>query len=296
MRLLVTGGSGLLGHKIVLKALEKGYEVIATYNMHEIPFEKPNLRKVKLDISNTVLLEDLILKTRPEVIIHCAAYTDVDGCEINKLCAWKVNVEATRSIVLAARVTRAYLIYISTDYVFNGEKGLYKENDAPNPVNYYGLTKLIAEQLVVNRDLLYCIVRPSAIYGLGLGKKNFATFVVEKLSKGEVVKAVVDQYVSPTFNTLLAEALLEIAQLKPVGVFHIAGERMSRYDFAVKLDEVLDLPKENIMKANVSDLKWVAKRPRDSSLDISKAASILKVKFYDTELALNMFKEEYGGS
>lgn len=293
MRLLVTGGSGLLGFKIVLKALEKSWNVITTYYRHEIPLENPRLKKVKIDISNTIFLEDLILKTQPEVIIHCAAYTDVDGCELNKEYAWKVNVEATRSIVLAGRVVRAYMIYVSTDYIFDGEKGMYKEEDIPNPLSFYGLTKLVAEQLVKNRDLLYCVVRPSAIYGWGPGKKNFATFVVEKLSKGETIKAVVDQYVSPTLNSLLADALIEIADLKPLGFLHVAGERLSRFDFAMKIAEKLDLPKENILKASVSDLKWVAKRPRDSSLDTSKASRILSTKFSDTELALSIFHDEY---
>ncbi len=290
---LVTGASGLLGHKLTNMLLEKGYRVVGLYYSHEIPLNSNNLIKVRVNLRDRVRLEDLILKTKPDVIVHAAAYTDVDGCEVNRLDAWTINVEATRSIVRAARITKSYLLYISTDYVFDGEKGSYREDDVPAPVNYYGLTKLVAEELVRASDLLYTIVRPSAIYGVGVGKKNFAVFVAETLAKGGRVKALVDQYVSPTLNTLLAMSLLEIIELRPMGTLHVAGERMSRYDFAVKIARILNLPVENIEKARLSEFKWKAKRPRDSSLDTSKARRLIRTRFYDNELALKMFAREW---
>ncbi|WFO75968.1 dTDP-4-dehydrorhamnose reductase [Desulfurococcaceae archaeon MEX13E-LK6-19] len=294
MKVLVTGASGLLGKKLVTELLANGHQVIAIYNRNPVPIEDPSLEKYRIDISDTVLLEDLILKKRPGVIVHAAAYTDVDGCERDKKKAWLVNVEATRSIVRAARVVRAHLIYISTDYVFDGERGYYKETDIPNPVNYYGLTKLIAEELVGSSDLLYTIVRPSAIYGIGGSKKSFAEYVAEKLSKGEKVYALVDQYVSPTLNTLLAKAVAEIVDMRPMGIFHVAGERMSRYEFAIKIAEKLNLPVDLVEKASINDMKhWLARRPRDSSLDTSKARRLLKTRFYDTNLALELFRNEW---
>ncbi len=297
VKILVTGGSGLLGSKLVGELLSRNYEVIALYNRNPIPVDHEKLVKVRLDIVDKTSLEDLILKTRPDVIIHSAAYTDVDGCERNKTYAWRVNVEATRSIVRAARVVKSHLIYVSTDYVFDGEKGLYRENDTPSPVNYYGLTKLVGEELVRTSDLLYTIVRPSTIYGVGGSKKSFAEYVAEKLSRGEKVRALVDQYVSPTHNTLLAMAVAEIVEMRPMGVLHVAGERMNRYQFATKIAEALGLPVELVEKASIKDMKhWIAKRPRDSSLDTSKARSLLKTRFYDTKLALELFKQEWLGA
>lgn len=293
MKVLVTGGSGLLGHKIVKELLSREYEVIALYNTREIPLAHPRLKKVRLDITNGVVLEDLILKVRPDVIVHSAAYTDVDGCEINREYAWRVNVEATRSIVRASRVTRSYLVYISTDYVFDGEKGFYLENDIPNPINYYGLTKLLGEEITRSSDILYAIIRPSAIYGLGTGKLNFALFVVNRLSRGEIVKALTDQYVSPTLNTLLAQSIVEVIDMRYRGVLHIAGERMSRYVFALKIAKALGLPENLIVKARMEDLYWKARRPRDSSLNTSRAKSLLNTRFYDTDLAMKIFAEEY---
>jgi len=293
MRILITGGSGLLGHKIVKELCQDEHEIYALQYKHDIPITCKKLFKVKLDLANYIGVEDLILKVEPEVVVHCAAYTHVDGCEVNKGYAWKINVEATRSIVRASRVVKSFLIYVSTDYVFDGERGLYNETDIPNPISYYGLTKLIGEELVKSSDLLYTIVRPSAIYGVGAEKLNFATFVIEKLRKNEPVKALTDQYVSPTLNTLLAKAIVEIIQLRPMGILHVAGERMNRYEFAVKLAEEMNLPKELIEKAEMKDMNWKAKRPKDSSLNISKAKHLLKTNFYETSLALKTLKKEY---
>ena len=296
MKVLVTGASGLLGKELVLELLSRGHEVIAISNRRDVEVSHERLRKFRLDISNAVKVENLILRERPEVIIHAAAYTDVDGCEVNKELAWLVNVEGTRSIVRAARVVKSYLIYVSTDYVFDGEKGMYREGDVPNPINYYGLTKLIGEVLVRSSDLLYTVVRPSAIYGVRGSKKSFAEFVAERLSRGEEVKALVDQYVSPTLNVLLAKAIAEIVELRPMGVLHVAGERMSRYEFAIKVAEALNLPKELIKVARMEDMKsWIAKRPKDSSLDVSKAKSLLKTRFYDTNEALKIFTSKWLG-
>jgi len=294
MRVLVTGASGLLGSKLVEELLSRGCEVIAIHNRNPVPVDHDKLVKVRLNIVDKTSLEDLILKTRPDVIVHAAAYTDVDGCERDKALAWGVNVEATRGIVRAARVTKSYLIYISTDYVFDGEKGMYREDDVPNPINYYGLTKLVGEELVRSSDLLYTIVRTSAIYGVGGSKKSFAEFVAEKLSRGEKVRALVDQFVSPTHNTLLAKTLVEIIETRPMGTMHVAGERMSRYEFAIRVAKALGLPTELIEEARMEDMKrWIARRPRDSSLDTSRARALFRTRFFDTNLALNLFKREW---
>ena len=293
MTIILTGASGLLGRKILENLEKRKDKVIAIYNRNPITPRSPNILTIRLDISKTIELEDLIMKNRPEIIIHTAALTNVDECEVNKEKAWRINVEATRSIVRAAKVVKSYIVYVSTDYVFDGEKGLYTERDLPNPINYYGLTKLIGEELVRSSDLLYTIVRPSAIYGIGGGKKSFAEYVIEKLLRGEEVYALTDQYVSPTLNTLLAEAIIEIIDMKPMGILHVAGERMNRYEFAVKIAETLNLPKDKIQKASIKDMKhWKAKRPRDSSLNTDKAKRLLKTPFYDTHLALDLLKND----
>ncbi len=294
MTIMLTGASGLLGRKILENLEKRKDKVIAIYNRNPITPRPPNILTIRLDISKTIELEDFIMKNRPEIIIHTAALTNVDECEVNKEKAWKINVEATRSIVRAAKVVKSYIVYVSTDYVFDGEKGLYTEKDLPNPINYYGLTKLIGEELVRSSDLLYTIVRPSAIYGIGGSKKSFAEYVIEKLLRGEEVYALTDQYVSPTLNTLLAEAIIEIIDVKPMGILHVAGERMNRYEFAVKVAETLNLPKDKIHKASIKDMKhWKARRPRDSSLNVDKAKKLLKTEFYDSKKAFQILLKEF---
>ena len=169
----------------------------------------------------------------------------------------------------------------------------YREGDVPSPVNYYGLTKLLGEESVRMSGVLYCIVRVSAVWGSPPGKVNFARFVVDRLREGGVVRALVDQYVSPSNNRLLAKALAEIVELRPLGVLHVAGERMSRYEFAVRLAEAFGLPVENVHEASVKDMRWLAHRPHDSSLDTSRARRLLETRFYDMDLALEVFRSEY---
>ncbi len=294
MRVLLTGASGLLGHRLVEELCRRGYEVIATYNRTPPMAKLGKVRWVKLDVTDTLSLEDLVLKSRPDVVIHAAAYTDVDGCEVNREYAWRVNVDATRSIVRACRVVKSYIIYISTDYVFDGEKGMYKEDDVPNPINFYGLTKLVAEEIVKCSDLLYTIVRTSAIYGVGPGKLNFATYVANKLMEGEEVRAVEDQYVSPTLNVALARAVAELVEIRPMGVLHVAGERCSRYEFAKMIARLLGANEDLVKPVKMRDMKWKARRPRDSSLDTSKARDLISLTtVFDLRESLSIFIDEY---
>lgn len=275
MKILVTGSTGLLGHQVVKLALDLGHEVFAAYRSKPLDAGEP----AKLDLLNSETIKQTIIKLKPDSIIHTAAYTDVDGCEVNRELAWKVNAEATRQIVLAATDISAHLIYISTDYVFDGEKGLYKEDDEPNPINYYGHTKLEGERFVKEKSDNWCIARASVIYGWGVGKENFATWLINNLSKGVQVKALIDQHVSPTLNVNLADMLLEIVTKRFTGILHTAGaSRASRYDFAVELAKVFRFDSRLVKRSQMSEMSWKAKRPKDSSLDVSRCMSLLSSK------------------
>jgi dTDP-4-dehydrorhamnose reductase len=290
LKILVTGASGLLGRRVVELALERGHRVYSAYREHVLSIGVP----VRLDITDEERLLKTVSEIRPDAIIHAAAYTDVDGCEANRDLAWRVNSEATRSLAAASAETGSFMVFVSTDYVFDGEKGLYSEDDQPNPVNYYGYTKLKGEEFVRENAAEWCVARTSVIYGWNpVGKPNFATWVVSSLSQGREVKALTDQYVSPTFNTNLAEMLLEIVEKRVTGIIHAAGaERVSRYWFSVKLAEAFGLNRSLVKPAVMSEMRWRARRPRDSSLNVSKAEALLSHKPLRLEHAFELMKRE----
>lgn len=293
MRVFVTGASSTPGYKIMLEFAAAGYSVHAQFNVHEVP-DTENVFKVKLDFTSGLdKLVNALNEVRPDLIIHTAAIGDVDKCETDRHLAWVVNVEATRAIARKASKLGSYVLYLSTDYVFDGEKGMYKEEDVPSPVNYYGLTKLVAENIIGSTLGKYSVIRTSHIYGFGMGRKNFARYVVETLSKGAKVKAIVDQWLSPTLNTLLARAVREVVEMEYTGFLHVAGERINRYDFAKAIARKFGFDTSLIEPAFMNGFKFVAKRPRDSSLDSSRAKRLVKIDFHSLEHSLEVLYNEW---
>jgi dTDP-4-dehydrorhamnose reductase len=291
LKLLITGASGLYGSKLAELSTARNYEVYSGYSRDQPAYGTP----IQFDVSDKNLVEEVFKKVNAEVVVHAAALTDVDKCEINKELAWKINVEGTRNIAEAVKTSRAFLIYISTDYVFNGETGRYKETDRRDPINYYGLTKLKAEDLV--KDLIdeYCIARPSVIYGStpAAGKVNFALWVLNKLKRNEQARVVTDQWNSPTLNTNMAGMTLEIIERKLTGTFHLSGAtRISRYDFAKQIAENFNLDSNMISPTTSAEFSWTAKRPKDSSLDAAKAQQTLKNTPLQIKQALEIMKQE----
>ncbi len=293
MRILVTGSSGLLGSAAIRLAIRGGHEVYSAYGNNRPEAGIP----LRLDLTALQDIGRAVGRVDPDAIIHAAALTDVDRCERERDLAMRVNAEATAAIASAAREAGAFLVYISTDYVFNGERGLYSEEDEPDPVNFYGYTKLKGEEFVRERAGGYCIARASVIYGAvpASGKANFALWLIDKLGRGEEASVLVDQYISPTLNSSLARMVLEAAERGLEGIYHMAGaDRVSRYDFAAKLCEVFGLDASLLKPARMGDMGWVARRPRDSSLDVSKAAGALRGKPLKLIEALRTLRGEFG--
>lgn len=285
MKILITGSSGLLGSKLVDVA--KGHEILPTYSTKPL---FPDSLKMDITSRNEVLR--IIGEFKPDVVIHTAAETDVDGCEVNKDRAREVNVEGTENIAEACAEVGASPVYVSTDYVFDGERGLYDEDDSPNPINYYGLTKLEGEKRVA-RIGNHLIVRTSVLYGWHRWKKNFATWVLESLKQKKRITVVDDHYNSPTLADNLAELLLEAVENGLTGLYHIAGrERISRSKFALEIAKTFGLDSELVKPIKMAELKaWVARRPRDSSLRVDKIQRALKTKPLSISEGLRSMKE-----
>jgi dTDP-4-dehydrorhamnose reductase len=291
LKLLITGASGLYGSKLAELATASNYEVYSC----DIQDRNVLGNFIKVDISDKGLVDEAFSKTKPDIVVHAATLTDVDKCELNKELAWKINVDGTRYIVEAAKKHQAFFVYISTDYVFSGERGQYKETDKPEPINYYGLTKLKAEELVKDALSDCCIVRPSVIYGSipAAGKVNFALWVIDKLRRGEQIKIVDDQWNSPTLNTSLAEMTLEVLARRLRGIFHLCGAtRINRLNFAQSIAQTFELNSRLIVPVKSSEFTWPAKRPKDSSLDTSKAQNTLNNKPLEIASALMKLKQE----
>ena len=277
-----------MGSKLAEVALARGNQVFSGYAHNE-----PQCgRAIRFDLMDERGIYDLVDRLRPDVIIHSAALTDVDRCERERELAYKMNVEGTQAIAKAAEKAGAFLVYISTDYVFDGERGSYREDEKTNPVSYYGQSKLLGEEFCRG-----CIARTCVIYGSrpASGKVNFALWLIESLKSGKQVRVVTDQFITPTLNTNLAKMVLEAADRRLSGVYHLAGAtRISRYDFAREVARVFDLDSDLIIPSRMADLKWDAKRPKDSSLDTSKAARELMEKPYGLEKALGALKADLG--
>jgi len=225
-----------------------------------------------MNIADEKTVSTVLKSIVPEVVIHAAAMTNVDGCESDRELAWSINAQGTKNIALECRTIHARLIYVSTDYVFDGKVGLYSEQHKTNPINYYGLTKLNAERFVRELCRDSAIARTSVIYGWHAIKMNFATWIVNSLRNHEQVNVAMDHYNSPTLADDLAEILRKIVEDEASGVYHTCGdERISRYKFALKIAETFKLDTSLIKPAKMAEIKaWIAKRPRDSSLSIEK--------------------------
>ena len=293
MKVFLAGASSSPGFKTLIELANRGYRVFAIYNTHPIEYNHTNVEPVKLDLTQFDRVTMIFNEIKPDIVIHMAAIGDVNLCETDRELAWRINVETTRLLAKLAAKYSITLLYLSTDYVFDGEKGLYREDDIPNPINFYGLTKLVAEEIVRSVVEKHIVVRTSAVYGFGMGRKNFGKFLIEALSKGQKVKAIVDQWLSPTLNTLLAKAVVELIEKEAYGLYHVAGERVSRYEFAIKLAKKFGSDTSLIEPARMSDFNWIARRPRDSSLDCSKARSIISTNFNSLEYSLDVLYQEW---
>jgi len=289
MKVLVIGGSGLLGKKLREILLENNYDVFTTYyRAHQTDKEK----NYQLDITQKKDVDIVIKKIKPDFIVHTAALTNVDECEKNKDLANNINIQGTKNIAEISIKIGSKLIYVSTDYVFDGKKDLYKEQDQVHPINYYGFTKLKGEEIVKNIVNDCIIVRTSVIYGSN-NNKNFVMWILENLQKHNRISIVNDQYVSPTLNTDLSEQLVALINNDVLGIFHTAGgERINRYDFSQIVAEVFNLDKTLVDAISIKDMNWLAQRPRDSSLDVSKITNFKKP--YKARKAVSLLKEEMG--
>ncbi|MCX6256920.1 MAG: SDR family oxidoreductase [Bacteroidia bacterium] len=277
---LITGSNGLLGQKLVylLSGVEK-IRVVATSKGENRMMRKNGYVYEPLDITNLKEIEKLILRYYPDVIINTAAITSADQCESDHKKCYKVNVKAVENLVKAANYIYAQVIQLSTDFIFDGKKGKYLEEDDTDPLSYYGKSKLESEMIVKETAERWALVRTSLVYGVtgNSGRTNFPLMVKQALTNNQKIRVNNDQYRTPTLAEDLAAGISAITNLDSVGIYHIAGaEYMSVLDIALKTAEFFSLDKSLIVPVKSADLNEVATRPLKAGLNIDKARVELK--------------------
>jgi dTDP-4-dehydrorhamnose reductase len=277
MKIMITGSNGLVGQHLIKLLIETTvHEIVATgRGDSRLSFASAERHKYfSLDVTNGIAVNNFILLHKPNVIIHAAAMTQPDPCEENPVECWNINVTATRFLVDAAKAIDARFIYISTDFVFDGLHGPYKETDEPGPVNYYGSSKLAAEKSVTTSGLQWAIIRTVLVYGNILvgNRSNIISWVKENLENNRPIKVVSDQWRTPTYVEDLAKGILLVLGKNVTGIYHVSGEQgMSPYDMAVATADYLHLDKSLMTKVNADTFTQPARRPLHTGFVIDKA-------------------------
>ena len=284
MKYLVTGSAGLIGNQLVNDLEKSGEIVYSCYNNVKPLYGIP----IQLDLLDLEGIHKIFKKIQPDIVIHSAALTDVEKCEVEQKLANSINVRATEVIATEVENISSYLMYISTDYVFDGNQGLYKETDLTNPLSNYGITKLSGEKIIQDKTSRWSIIRTSTPFGKHYLKKTFPVWVYENLKINKKINILENQFTSPTYVPNLSEMILEIIFHRLEGFFHLAGStKISRFEFAKMIATKFDLNLSLLNPVKIDSMPWKAIRPIDSSLDISKINTMLKIKPYTISQSLD---------
>ena len=274
MKILVTGSNGLLGQKLVtllqqdntvhLIASARGKSVLAI-NQGEYH---------SLDITNRDEVDDIVASTKPDVIINTAAMTQVDQCETDRDLCWKANVTSVEYLIRACETYGIHLVHVSTDFIFDGTRGPLDENEKPAPVNFYGESKLAAEELILKSSISWSILRTVLVFGItnDMSRSNIVLWVKNSLEQKKTIQVVNDQWRTPTLAEDLAKGCYLAAKQKATGIFNISGKDfMSPYDIALATADFFKLDKSLIKATDSTQFKQPAARPLTTGFIIEKA-------------------------
>lgn len=279
-RILITGANGFIGQYLV-ETLSNEFIVMATgLGNSRLSFQHDNLIYQPLDFTDFEQVKIVFDRFQPQFVIHSGAMSKPDDCELNKDLAYKVNVEGTKYLLEQAKLCRSFFIFLSTDFVFSGEKGMYSEEDTPGPVNYYGKTKLQAEELINLYPFEWTIVRTVLVYGDPRNsKQNILSGAVKSLKEGKELRIFDDQIRTPTYVEDIVEALCHLVKKRSTGIIHISGcDILTPYQMVVALAKYLELDVNLVNRIAAKDFIQLAQRPLKTGFNISKARQILNFK------------------
>jgi dTDP-4-dehydrorhamnose reductase len=273
MRILITGSNGLLGQKLVELISTREHYLIATAKS-KLVIDLPKGEFHSLDITNREEVEKVILSSQPDVIINTAAMTQVDQCETEKEKCWANNVTAVENLVSVCEKTKKNLVHVSTDFIFDGTHGPLDETAKPNPLSYYGESKLAAEVAIQNSNIDWAILRTVLVFGVtqDMSRSNIVLWVKKSLEEGKPINVVNDQWRTPTLAEDLAMGCYLAATKKATGIYNISGdEMMTPYDIAIATAEFFRLNKSLITQTDSTKFKQPAARPPKTGFIILKA-------------------------
>lgn len=286
---LIIGASGFLGKELYkVFSLDKEYHTYGTCLKNEI------LNFEHLDVTNLENVNNVFLRTKPNIVIITAALTNVEYCEVNKEDAYKINVIGIKNVIRLCKTYSSKVIYVSTEYVFDGNNGPYDETCPVSPINYYGRTKLQGEEIIQDNINDYLIARTTVVYGWDLNSKNFIMQLIKNLSENKFMKVPNDQISSPTYCPNLARMIKESCDRNILGVINMVGSDIkNRYYFAIKAAEILNLNIKLLIPTETKTLGQIARRPLNAGLKIDKVTKILHNEPMSIEEGLYEVKKFY---
>ena len=293
-KILITGVNGLLGQSLVRK-FNKDFQIMGCdLSAFFACQDEYTIEYFVLDQTNRNDVLKFFSSNQPDIIFNAAAYTNVDGCESDRETCWNVNVKSIELMEEACKSFEPLFVHISTDYVFDGTSGSYRETDEPKALGYYGLTKLSSEKVVCNSNQEYIIARTMVLYGTGENiRPNFATWVVEQLKSENEIKIVDDQIGNPTFVDDLSEGIYRLIDREEYGIFHICGNEVcNRYEFALKIAQIFGLDSTLIKKILTKDLDQRAPRPMNSTFIMDKLYNTIDWLPGKLDVSIQKFKAQ----
>lgn len=276
MKILVTGANGLLGNAI-FRLRTSDHQWVGTGRGERRPAVPSGVDYFSCDLENKAEVEQMMGIVQPDAVIHGAAMTQVDHCELDPEACFRANVDATKHLLDCLK-PNAHFIFISTDFVFDGTAPKYVEDDVPNPISVYGQSKLDAERLVLNASGSHVILRTMLVYGFApeLSRTNIVLWVKSSLEEGKTIRVVDDQFRCPTLVDNLAEACNLAVNKRAGGVFHISSDDyLDMHAFSCKIAEYWNLDASLIEKISTSSLGQPARRPPRTGFILDKAKSEL---------------------
>lgn len=282
MKILVTGSNGLLGQKLTdLLIQHNNITLIATARGADRYPQQSGYTYVSLDITNEVHVHEVLTQYKPDVVINTAAMTNVDACESDKAGCDQLNVNAVKYLVDACNANHIHLVHVSTDFIFDGTHGPLTEDEKPNPLSYYGLSKLKAEEIIKEKCQSWGIARTVLVYGVvnDMSRSNIVLWAKSNLEQGKTINVVCDQFRTPTLAEDLAMGCYLMATQKATGIFNISGaDYMSVFDLVYMVADFWKLNKSLLNIATSEGIKQPAKRPPITGFNISKAQQVLGYK------------------